>query len=68
MHPKEEEQFIAGSIDAMRRLNLAAGEARGMMQQTCRVSVRDVELVLSSTKKISAELLRYRVTSKEAVA
>ena len=63
MHPKEAEQFSTGTIDAMRRLNLAAGAAEGSMQRTVVVTAKDLRLLLSATKKISGELLRYRVTT-----
>jgi hypothetical protein len=63
MSPKEEEQFIPGALDAMRRLNLEAGAAEGAMQRTVVVTAKDLRLLLSATKAISGELLRYRVTT-----
>ena len=59
----EAEQFIAGAIDAMRRLNLAAGDAEGSMQRTVVVTAKDLRLLISATRKISGELLKYRVTT-----
>jgi hypothetical protein len=68
MNPKEAEQFIPGSIDAMRRLYLAVGEAEGAMQRTVIVTAKDLRLLLSATKKISTELVRYRVTTPKEEA
>lgn len=64
MKIKEDEHFIPGAIPAMMRLNIAMGKSEAACDPKVTVSTHDLKLVLSSTKKISEELLRYRVTTK----
>lgn len=65
MSPKEQEQHLAGAIDALRRLNLALGKAEGIQDRVVTVSTRDLRLAISNEHHLSKELLRYRVTTPE---